>query len=66
MLENIATVVIVFLLNWGINTWYNSNHKDKDGNTITMSSNLMQSLLASILAVFVLMLIRPYIKSESS
>ncbi len=62
----LATLVVVFLMNWGINTYFNKDRKDKDGDSIKMATTAMQSLMSAVFAVFVLFMVFTYIFKTST
>ena len=57
----IATLVVVFLMNWGINTFYNKDRKDKDGDSISMATTAIQSLMSAVFALFILFIVFTYV-----
>jgi len=65
-MDHIAILFVVFFTNWGINSWYNSTNKDKDGKNITMMTTSMQSLISTIIAVFIIFILSMFLlKSEA-
>jgi uncharacterized membrane protein YidH (DUF202 family) len=62
----IVILLVVFFTNLGINSWYNSTNKDKDGKNITMMTTSMQSLISTIIAVFIIFILSMFLlKSEA-
>jgi heme/copper-type cytochrome/quinol oxidase subunit 2 len=66
LMDHIAILIVVFLINWGINTWYNSTHKDKDGNAISMTGTAMQSLMSTIIAVLIIFILSTYVLTPAA
>jgi uncharacterized membrane protein YidH (DUF202 family) len=65
-MDHIAILLVVFFTNWGINSWYNSTNKNKDGKDITMMTTSMQSLISTIIAVFIIFILSMFLlKSEA-
>jgi hypothetical protein len=65
-MNHIVILFVVFFTNWGINSWYNSTNKDKDGKNITMMTTSMQSLISTIIAVFIIFILSMFLlKSEA-
>jgi uncharacterized membrane protein YidH (DUF202 family) len=65
-MDHIAILLVVFFTNWGINSWYNSTNKNKDGKDITMMTTSIQSLISTIIAVFIIFILSMFLlKSEA-
>jgi hypothetical protein len=65
-MNHIVILFVVFFTNWGINSWYNSTNKDKDCKNITMMTTSMQSLISTIIAVFIIFILSMFLlKSEA-
>lgn len=65
-MNHIIILFVVFFTNWGINSWYNSTNKDKDCKNITMMTTSMQSLISTIIAVFIIFILSMFLlKSEA-
>ena len=65
-MNHIVIIFVVFFTNWGINSWYNSTNKDKDCKNITMMTTSMQSLISTIIAVFIIFILSMFLlKSEA-
>lgn len=54
--KHLIALVVILVVNFGINYWYNSSTKDKDNNSIGIFTTLQQSLLSALLAIILLFL----------
>ena len=65
-MNHITILLVVFFTNWGINSWYNSTNKNKDGKDITIMTTSIQSLISTIIAVFIIFILSMFLlKSEA-